>query len=240
MTARGYSRAMGTRRAFLAGLGDADRAALLALVRRRSHAAGDVLLREGEPGNDVVVVLRGRVKLVAGISDGRPVLLAVRGEDDLLGELSALDGRPRTATAVALEPVDAGYLAATVLRAYLVEHPRAALGLMRLLADRLREADQGRVDLSAHDALGRVAARLLELCERYGEPCEEGLRIDLPITQDDLASWTGSSRQAVARALGLMRSLHWVTTSRRTIVVHDVEALRARCVPGRTVVSAAR
>lgn len=211
---------------FLDALTSADRDALLALLRRRTLTAGTVLLREGEPGNDVLVVLGGMVKLVATPPQGRDVVLGMRGAGDLLGELSALDGEPRSASVVALGDVEVGILSATGLREFLADRPRAALVIMRLLVERLRESDRGRVELSIHDTLGRVAARLVVLCDRFGEPCDEGQRIAMPLTQAELASWVGASRQAVARALNLMRKLGWVTTSQRAITVQDLESLR--------------
>jgi CRP/FNR family cyclic AMP-dependent transcriptional regulator len=219
-------------RAFLHELDPDDRDALTRRLRFHRYTAGQLILRQGEAGNDAVVIREGRVKLVAATSDGREVLLAVRGDGELLGEMAALDGQPRGASAVALEAVDAGHISSSELRAFLAEHPRAALVLMRLLMRRLREADRGRIELSTHDALGRVAARLLELGERYGRPGPRGMQIELPITQEELASWTGASRPAVARALGLMRQLEWIATSRRAIVIHDLEALRLRCSIG--------
>jgi CRP/FNR family cyclic AMP-dependent transcriptional regulator len=84
------------------------------------------------------------------------------------------------------------------------------------------------VEFGTSDTIGRVAARLVELAERYGRPSEHGVRIDLPITQEELASWVGSSREGVNKALHTLRGLHWVETERRSITVLDVEALRRR------------
>lgn len=205
----------------------------MAQLRLRDVAPGDQLVRQGEPGHDVVVVLSGRAKLVVAIGGGHDVLLGVRGPGDLLGELAALDEGPRTATAVALETGTAGHLPAPELRRFLADRPAVSWALMRMLATRLREADVGRIELSSQDALGRVAARLLELGEHHGRRADDGVHIELGVTQYDLAAWTGASRPAVARALQAMRRLGWVSTSRRVIVVHDAEALRARCAMGR-------
>jgi CRP-like cAMP-binding protein len=219
---------------FLDRLAGGDRDALMQRLRLRTVATGDHLLRQGEPGHDVVVVLSGRVKLVVAVAPDLQVLLGLRGPGDLLGELAALDEGPRTASALALEPGTVGHLAATELRAFLAERPAVAWALMRMLAARLREADIGRIELSTHDALGRVAARLVELGEQHGVPDDGGgMRIELGVTQHDLAAWTGASRPAVARALQAMRRLGWVSTGRRVIVLHDLDALRERCATGR-------
>ncbi|TMK42552.1 MAG: Crp/Fnr family transcriptional regulator [Actinobacteria bacterium] len=189
---------------------------------------GVALFHEQTVPSDVAVLLAGRVKLTRVTAEGRDVLLAIRGPGELLGEQSALDGTPRSATAVALEPVEALTLAARDFVSFVSATPSAALFLMRLLSRRLRDADDKRVGFASQDTLGRVAARLVELAERYGTGERQSLRIDVPITQEDLASWTGTSREGVSRALQTLRSLGWVETARRSITVLDLDALRGR------------
>jgi CRP-like cAMP-binding protein len=102
-----------------------------------------------------------------------------------------------------------------------------------MLVRRLAEADRDRIDLATHDSIGRVAKRLLELAADHGVPAGgAGRRIDLSLSQDELASWTGATRETVARALRLMRQLGWVTTAHRTITVLDPAAVRARAGDG--------
>jgi CRP-like cAMP-binding protein len=105
-------------------------------------------------------------------------------------------------------------------------HPVIADALRRVVTDRLREADAERADYGAYDVLGRVARRLLELADRFGDPTERGLHITLPISQDELAGWTGASREAVSKALQSLRDLGWVETQRRSFVILDEQALR--------------
>jgi CRP-like cAMP-binding protein len=75
---------------------------------------------------------------------------------------------------------------------------------------------------------GRVAARLVEMAERFGEPSPDGVRIALPFSQDVLAGWIGRSREAVSNALGTLRSAGAIRTSRMSVVVRDLDALRRR------------
>jgi CRP-like cAMP-binding protein len=100
------------------------------------------------------------------------------------------------------------------------------IAMVRLLSERLRDADHRRKVFAAFDSLGRVAVCLVELCDRFGAEREGGVDIGLAITQDELAAWAGSSREAVAKAMGLLRSLGWVHTERRRVVVRDLAALR--------------
>jgi CRP/FNR family transcriptional regulator, cyclic AMP receptor protein len=213
---------------FLRQLGPEDADALLGLTRRRRIRRSETILRAGAAGDEVVVVLDGRVKLTAYGADRREVVIALRGPGELLGEMAALAGQRRTATAVAVDDVEAGFLHADELRDYLHDHPDAALVMIRMLVRRLSEATRDVVDLATRDSVGRIAKRLLELAAEHGAPADGGTRIELSLSQDELARWTGATRETVSRALRLMRQLGWVATDHRTVTVLDPVALRER------------
>jgi CRP/FNR family cyclic AMP-dependent transcriptional regulator len=210
---------------FLAELEAAERADLEQLGAVRRYRRGDVLFHQGDDAGAVVVLRVGHVKATM-LNDGREVILAFPGPGELLGELSAVDGQPRSATVRAVDEVEALVIPGSAFRAFLERRPRIALVLLRGVAERLREADRQRVDYAVNDVVVRVAGRLVELCDRFG--CEDGGRVDigLAITQDELAAWAGASREAVAKAMALLRTLGWVQTERRRILVLDLPALR--------------
>ncbi|MDX6637445.1 MAG: hypothetical protein QOJ01_956, partial [Solirubrobacterales bacterium] len=183
---------------FLAALDPAQSAALRDHGVVRVFRKGQALFHQGGSSDRVVVLLKGRVKVSTLTEDGKEIVLAFRGPGDLLGELSALDGGPRSATVEAIEPLEALAIPASDFRSFLIRHPEVALLLLQTLSHRLRDADRMRVEYGAHDTVGRVAARLVELAERYGEPVANGLRIGLPLSQEELAGWIGSSREAVS------------------------------------------
>jgi CRP/FNR family cyclic AMP-dependent transcriptional regulator len=213
---------------FLASLSAEEAAALRARATTRSYPRGTALFHERQNPDRVVVILAGRVKLSCLSEDGRETVLAIRGEGELLGEISAIDARPRSATATALDPVQALVVPAVDFTGFLEENPRVALTIMRTLTRRLRDADRKRAEFGAQDTMGRVAARLVELSSRFGERDEEGVRIDLPLSQEELAGWTGCSRETVSKTLKAMRDLGWVDTRRRRITLLDEEAVRRR------------
>jgi CRP-like cAMP-binding protein len=213
---------------FLAALDEAEAGELREHGIVRTYPRGTALFHEQQTADRVMLIQKGCVKLSALSEDGKEVVLAIRGPGDLVGELSAIDGEPRSATATALEPVDVLVVPASDFRAFLERNPRVALLLVAMLARRLRDADRKRVEFTAQDSTGRVAARVVELSERFGDEVEQGLRIDLPISQEELAGWTGCSRDSVVKALQAMRGLGWIETERRRITVLDVEALRRR------------
>lgn len=213
---------------FLALLSGRDRDALLELGGTRRFARGERLMHQGEAGDRVLFLLEGHVKASCTDSRGHEMVLSFRGPGDILGELTFSRADPRSSSVVAIEPVLARAAAASEFRGYLEQTPTAALTLIDVISRRFREANVARMQFGDLDTVGRVAARLLELCERYGDRTEAGVRIRLPITQDDLGSWTASSRAGVAGALRTMRDLGWIATERRRITVLDLTALTQR------------
>jgi CRP/FNR family transcriptional regulator, cyclic AMP receptor protein len=137
-----------------------------------------------------------------------------------------LAGQTRSSSVLALEPVETLAISAADFRGFLNDHPAASVVLLLMLAGRLQDSDAARAEFGAHDVLGRVARRLAELCERFGEPSDEGIEITVAISQEELAAWTGSSREAVVKAMRLLRELGTVANRRRRIVVRDLDALR--------------
>jgi CRP/FNR family transcriptional regulator, cyclic AMP receptor protein len=195
----------------------------------RRFPRGDALFHEREASDRVMLLVEGRVKVASTSEDGREAVLAFRGPGEVLGELSAIDGQPRSAGVVAVDPVEALVIPSADFRAFLERSPAAALWILTRLVARLREADRKRAEFGASDTIGRVAARLVELAADYGRVQPGGgVRIDLPITQEELASWVGSSREGVNKALHTLRGLRWVETERRAITVLDMDALRQR------------
>lgn len=213
---------------FLSLLSDGDVAALLKLGTFRRFASGERMMRQGEPGDRVLVLLEGHVKATSVDSHGREMVLSIRGPGDVLGELTFSHGEPRSSNVIAIEPAQAQAVAASDFRLYLAQRPAAALTLIDVISRRFRDANSKRVQFGDLDSVGRVAARLIELCERYGERTDAGIQIGLPVTQEDLGSWTASSRAGVASALRTMRDLGWIKTERRRITVLDLEALTQR------------
>lgn len=192
---------------------------------RRHYRRGDALFSQGDLSDRALLVESGWVKISVSSSDGQEAVLGLRGPGQVLGELSILDGAPRSASAVALEEVVASVVSAADLTRALDEDRELSRELLRELAVRLRDADRMRVEFGTLDTLARVARRLLELGEGFGEPGDDGVVVALPLSQEELASWIGSSREATAKALRTLRELGCVTTGRRTVTIRDRAAL---------------
>lgn len=212
---------------FLESLTVVEREALLAAGHVQRWSAGEVLFREGDAATSAVVIFDGLVKIHKRGPDGDELILSLCGPGDLLGELVVVDGATRSADVVALGEVDATVVPVSDLRALLARYPRLALVLLEVVLRRLRLADQRRLEVASAESLPRVTSRLLELAERFGVAEPNGaLTVDMPISQDELASWAAASRESTARALRTLRELGLIETRRKRVVILDVGGLR--------------
>jgi CRP/FNR family transcriptional regulator, cyclic AMP receptor protein len=210
---------------FIAALTESELRDLRARAVTRRFRTGATLMSQGEAPGRVLVIEEGRAKVTAITEDGRELVLAFGGPGDLLGELSALGGSARVATVRALEPLSALAVARGEFEAFLDTNPRVALVILRVVIARLRDADRQQVEFAAYQTVIRVARRVLELAERYGEESGSGVRITLPISQEELAGWAGASREAITKALHDLRAVGLIETHRRHITVLDPDQL---------------
>ncbi|WP_406365432.1 Crp/Fnr family transcriptional regulator [Streptomyces sp. NBC_01546] len=204
-----------------------DRAALLALGVPRRYEPGAVILPERATTSHVVAITGGWAVVSVTTERGNRLILALRGAGELVGELAAMDLRPRSATVAALGPVAAVVIPGDRFRGFLAGSPAASALVLRQLSSRLRSSDGERRSLASENVLQRLAARLVELVERTGRRNPDAsVTIDLPLPQHDLAASVGSTREAVAKALRLLRERGIVRTASRQLVVTDLEPLR--------------
>ncbi|WP_248964204.1 Crp/Fnr family transcriptional regulator [Sphaerisporangium perillae] len=211
---------------FLALLTNDEITELCASGRRKRWERGTTVMTEGDTSEWVLVLTSGRVKVSSHTAGGTEVVLAIRGPGALLGEMSFISGEPRSGTVTALEPIEG--VVVRDFSGFLHDHGRVAVLLLQLVVGRLRDSDRKRVEYGAFDTTGRVATRLVELAERFGEPTNGGVRVALPLSQDELAGWTGASREAVSKALRSLRDRGLIETGRRRVIIYDLDGLRKR------------
>ncbi|HEY7875449.1 MAG TPA: Crp/Fnr family transcriptional regulator [Actinomycetota bacterium] len=213
---------------FLEQLTPAQRADLEAVSRRRRYPRGATIFNEGDIADRVFVLLEGTAKIAYFSAEGKETVLAVRGSGDILGELSALDGEPLSATVATLEEVTGLVVSSDAFTSYLRVNPDVTLLLLRTVTRKLRDADRKRIEFASFDTVGRVARRLVELAQRFGSAQDGRIDIELRLSQEELAAWTSASREAVSKALQTLRSRGWIETKRRSVTVLDLAALRRR------------
>jgi len=213
---------------FVDELPAAAAAELERLGGRRRYAAGETLFLEGDRAGEVLVLVSGEVKISVGSQEGREVILDVLEPGSLIGELSAIDGEARSATVAALSPVEVLAVAAGPFNEFLNRHPDVLRQLLLEVIRRLRVRVRHQLEFGAGDALGRVCARLVELADRYGRVDGSAVVLSSPVSQSELAAWTGLSREAIVKALRALRQLGWIDNRGRAIVIREVDSLRDR------------
>lgn len=215
----------------LAELPESSRQRLLALGVKRQYAGPSrILIREGEIGGLVYLLLAGFVKITGATEDGSS-LLAVRVGGDIVGELGALDDRPRVATVTTAGPVIARVIAQADFLALLSRDAVLSLALTRGVSDKLRSATSRRIEFTGCDVATRLARVLLDLAERYGEPTVAGYRIGCLLNQTELATLAGTAEPTVHRSLRQLKADGVVSTGYRAVTVLDMDALRHRAFP---------
>jgi CRP/FNR family transcriptional regulator, cyclic AMP receptor protein len=211
----------------LAELSPAARDALLALGRPVTYPAGSWLIGEGDTETTAMLIVTGCVKVTGASEDGGTVLLALRAPGELVGELAALDGKPRSATVVAVRSTQARLLTAQALRGYLRQTPDASEAMHRAMSAKLRGATRYRVDAGSGSATVRLARVLDNLLTTHAQPSSGGLRITVPLSHTDLAALANMSDASVQRALRSLRTSGAVATRYRGLLVTEPALLRA-------------
>lgn len=201
---------------------------LLRTMRTVRLVRGRSLFEEGDPGDRLFVIRTGKVKLGRRSSDGRENLLAVLGPGEMFGELSLFDRGRRTATATAVSDTELYELGHDELIQFLERTPGVAKHLLHALARRLRRTNDALADLVFSDVPGRVAKALLDLAQRFGEPTDDGIKVALDLTQEELAQLVGASRETVNKALADFTARRWVRREGRALVLIEVERLERR------------
>jgi CRP-like cAMP-binding protein len=207
------------------GLAPAVLERIAALATQRGYRRGEVLFRSGDAGDALLGVVSGRIRISTGNAEGREIFLNIMEPGDTFGEIALLDGGPRTATATAIEPSELVSLRRGPLFELLEREPKTALELLRLCGERLRWTSGLLEDSVFLDAPARLAKRLLSLGELHGEKTAAGNRVR--ISQEELASFLGVSRQAVNEQLQDWKARGWVALGRGSITVQDTAALKA-------------
>ena len=182
----------------------------------RSIARNTVFIHEGDQGDSLFVILAGRVKVFVADAEGREMVLDIHGPGDYVGEM-ALDGRPRAASVMAMEPTVCSVLTRDALRAAIAANPDVAMNLIGTLIERVRTATENVRSLALMDVYGRVARLLLSLAVE-----QPGGKAVVPekLTQQDIADRVGASRDMISRIFKDLTTGGYVTVVDRQITIN--------------------
>lgn len=200
---------------------------LAAQLRRRAFRRGTIIFHKDQAGDALYVVDSGRIRIFLPTPGGEELTVDVAGPGDVFGELALLDGRPRSASAESLEDAVTFSISREEFQKYLARNPRLAVSLVELLSSRLRHVTEYAESLAFLDVHARLARMLLEMAERYGVQ-KDGTEIDFDLTQADLGTMVGATRERVNRALAAFRAQGLIELRGRKIVLLDTNRLRQR------------
>jgi CRP/FNR family transcriptional regulator, cyclic AMP receptor protein len=209
-------------------LSEADARALRSDVIDVQIGRGERLFAEGDAGDKLYIITKGKIKLTRAAHDGRENLLSVHGPGEMFGELSLFDPSPRTASATAITDAAMAGLAHDDLRTFLSTRPEVAMYMLRALAQRLRRINDIKADLVFTDVPGRVAKALLDLGSRFGVQHDNGLQVNHDLTQEELAQLVGASRETVNKALADFAARGWIQLAAKSVLLVDADRLRKR------------
>lgn len=205
-----------------------DREELARLLRYQTIRKGQILFRKGDEGTALFLIFRGRIGIVLKVRPDDEITLASLADGDFFGEMALLDGMPRSADATALEDTELYILNRTDFIRFLMHNEDAMRAILYNLSMRLRKTDDLLGETAFLNISSRLAKRLVELAESRGIRKEGSTHVELNLTQKELASLIGVSRESINKELKRWRARNLVTTSRNRLVVTDLDAIRKR------------
>lgn len=213
-----------------ADLTEAELDQLAAIVRERSFDKGHAIFYADDLGTSFYVIAKGAVKIVVLADDGREHILGVLKERDFFGEMSLIDGEPRSASAVALETAHVLSISREDFLDVLRGRPDMALKIMITICRRLRRADRRVESLAFLSAPGRVARILLELGKEHGEDTPDGISLHHKMTRQELANIAGTSRETLTRVLMEFQEAGLLTLKKNQLILHDEKQLQTKMI----------
>ncbi|MBC7950446.1 MAG: Crp/Fnr family transcriptional regulator [Rhodospirillaceae bacterium] len=206
-------------------LDPADRARLADYAQVVRHPTDTVIFQRGDPGDSMLAVVTGRVKICAHSVDGKELILNIIKPGEVFGEISLIDGEPRTADAVALETCQLLVLERRDFQRHLEQNPKMASRLLNILCQRLRRTSAHLEESLFLEVPARLARILLHLSTAYGIPASAGVCIDIKLSQQQLGSIAGITRESVNKQLGLWQKAGWIASRNGYITVTQAAAL---------------
>jgi CRP/FNR family transcriptional regulator/CRP/FNR family cyclic AMP-dependent transcriptional regulator len=200
-------------------LSDEELEELSSAAFTRTFGKDSVIILAEEEGDTLFIIKRGQVKVSIVSEEGREVILSLLGSGAVFGELSLLDGKPRSANVVATEETELVMLRRADFLQLIYKTPQIATALLAELASRLRKTDRQIEGLALLDVTSRISETLLQLANEQGVETPEGVVIENRPTHQELANMSGTTRETVSRVLKRLESQGYIACSGRKITI---------------------
>lgn len=201
------------------GLSEEELQAIAGMTITRTFNKDNVIILAEEEGDALFVIKRGQVKVSIVSEDGREVILSLLREGDVVGELSILDGKPRSANVVATEESELIMLRRSDFLQLLFKVPRISVTLLEELASRLRKTDRKIEGLALLDVTSRISETLLGLASDSGVETPDGIVLKDRPTHQQLANMSGTTRETVSRVLKRLENQGYIAVKGRNMVI---------------------
>ena len=210
-----------------ADLPASDISEMSALVQTKRCKPKQTVVRQGDPGGDLYVIVSGHLKVVASDIDGRDAGLNIMGPGEVFGEVSLLDGAERSATIIALEPTDLLVIQQQPFLTFLESHPKTAIKLLVLLSGRLRALTERAEDIAFLRVSARLAKRVVQLADRYGKQEENGsVRVVFKLSQQEIGDLIGATRESANKHIRRWEAQNLVSQESGHLIIHRIDILR--------------
>ena len=213
---------------FFKGLPEAALKDVVAVARRVTFRQAQYLFRLGDRADAVYLLLSGRARMLQSSAEGQSVALRVLGPGELLGLVAALGEEHYPASAQAQQLCTAARWSGSVLWPLVEQHPSVATAALKMALARLRQMQEQYRELATERVEQRIARALVRLVRQAGKRVDEGVRIDMPLTRQDLAEMTGTTLYTVSRTLTAWADEGVLMSKRSEITILRPHALVAR------------
>lgn len=206
-------------------LSEEETTAIMHMARMVNHPARHTVIQEGEPGDHLLIVMHGRVKVNLVSSEGKEAILSILEPGDMFGEMALLDGEPRSATVTTMEKCSFLVLWRRDFLPFLERNPQVSLKLLTALSKRLRATNDKVGNLSFLNLPARLARILINLGQQYGKLTSEGIAIGIKLSQEELGNLVGVSRESVNRQIRLWVEAGVLDYTHGTIILMNSDVL---------------
>jgi len=207
-------------------LDDEELHKLASIVREQNYKRRTTIVRVDDPGGALYILKSGLVKITIEDQHGDEMILRILYPTDFFGEMSLLDGMPRSATVTAQEPSEVLTISREHFLSIIEQSPKILLKMTAVLSKRLRQANELIHSLAFYDVYGKVARLLLNLAAERGRTTEQGTVIDMRLTQQELAELAGMTRETMARTLRAFQQAGCIRVESGIISILELDMLR--------------
>jgi CRP/FNR family cyclic AMP-dependent transcriptional regulator len=204
---------------------------LLKFAKLRHGRPNEVLFQKGDPGDGLIAIIEGRVKISTMSAEGKEIVLNILGPGELFGEIALIDGKDRSADATVMENAELVVIDVRDFMPFLEERPELATRLLVMLCERFRWVNDLYEDAIFMHLPARLAKHLIRLGESFGDESDDGVRIGIKLSQQDLGNLMGTTRESVNKQMRTWINSGIVSVDHGIITILDQDQLELFCDP---------